>query len=196
MVELPEYYDTYLSGEPEKAFALLNPTGSTVEIGDWQVTDGEGTVVFPAYTLGDESIIWVTKTVTSFEAEFGFPADFEYGGNSDPNVPDMTGTPPTFTNSGNEITLMDAASTLVDALVYEGGDTAHSGWSGAAIFPYDQGSFGLEGQILYRKLDPTTGMPFTDTNTASDWAQDSNDDVNGKKVRYPGWDLEHYFQTY
>jgi hypothetical protein len=55
--------------------------------------------------------------------------------------------------------------------------------------------FGLEGQILYRKLDQATGLPAPDTDTAADWAQDPDDPINGKKVQYPGWDLERYFRS-
>jgi cardiolipin synthase len=53
--------------------------------------------------------------------------------------------------------------------------------------------FGFEGQILYRKLDQATGLPITDTDTATDWAQATDDPINGKKVQYPGWDLEEFF---
>ena len=34
-----------------------------------------------------------------------------------------------------------------------------------------------------------------DTDTYHDWAQATDDNINGKKVLYPGWDLERYFQT-
>jgi hypothetical protein len=64
------------------------------------------------------------------------------------------------------------------------------------ISPYNQGFFGLEGQILYRKLDPLTGRPLADTDTSADWAQATDDPITGKKIRYPGWDLEHYFFTH
>jgi cardiolipin synthase len=35
----------------------------------------------------------------------------------------------------------------------------------------------------------------SDTDTAADWAQATDDDINGKKIMYPGWDLERYFST-
>ena len=187
------YYDTYTAYEPEEAFELINLGGSAVDLSGWQATDGEGTVTFPSFSFQPGSRIWATKTATTFRTEFGFAADFEYGGDSDPTVPDMTGTPPTFANSGDEFQLLDASNAVVDAVVYEGGDTATAGWSGAAINPYSQGFFGVEGQILYRKLDETTGLPVADTDTASDWAQTTSDNVDGKKVQYPGWDLEHFF---
>ncbi|HJR80173.1 MAG TPA: lamin tail domain-containing protein [Anaerolineales bacterium] len=188
------YYDTYTTNEPEEAFSLINLSGSPVQLSNWQVTDGEGTVTFPSYSFGAGARLWAAKTATTFRTEFGFSPDFEYGGNSDPAVPDMTGaTPPTLANTGDDFRLLDASSAIVDAIVYEGGNTASGGWSGAAIYPYTQGFFGEEGQILYRKLDESTGLPVADTNTLADWAQATDDDVLGKKVQYPGWDLEHFF---
>jgi phosphatidylserine/phosphatidylglycerophosphate/cardiolipin synthase-like enzyme len=44
-------------------------------------------------------------------------------------------------------------------------------------------------------LDQATGLPVLDTDTIVDWAQDPNDPINGRKLRYPGWDLERYFFT-
>jgi cardiolipin synthase len=188
------YYDTYTTNEPEEAFALINLGGSAVQLAGWQVTDGEGTVTFPSYSFPAGARLWAAKTATTFRTEFGFPPDFEYGGDSDPTVPDMTGTtPPTLANTGDDFRLLSDSAAIVDAIVYEGGNTASGGWSGAAIYPYTQGFFGEEGQVLYRKLDESTGLPLADTDTLADWAQAKDDDVLGKKVQYPGWDLEHFF---
>ncbi len=187
------YYDTYTANEPEEAFELMNMGSSAVDLSGWHVTDGEGTVTFPSFSFQPGQRIWITKTAATFRQEFGLSPDFEYGGNSDPTVPDMTGTSPSFANTGDEMQLLDASNAVVDAIVYEGGNTATAGWSGTAISPYTQGFFGAEGQILYRKLDETTGLPASDTNAAGDWAQATDDNVNGKKVMYPGWDLEHFF---
>jgi cardiolipin synthase A/B len=187
------YYDTYTTGEPEEAFSLINLSGSVVQLSGWQVTDGEGTVTFPSYSFPAGARLWATKTATTFRTEFGFSPDFEYGGNSDPAVPDMTGTAPTLANTGDELRLMNASAAIVDAIVYEGGNTTSGGWTGPAIYPYIQGFFGEEGQILYRKLDESTGLPVADTNTLTDWAQAKDDDILGKKVQFPGWDLEHFF---
>jgi phosphatidylserine/phosphatidylglycerophosphate/cardiolipin synthase-like enzyme len=187
------YYDTYTTNEPEEAFALINLGGSSAQLSGWQVTDGEGTLTFPSYSFAAGARLWAAKTATTFRTEFGFSPDFEYGGNSDPTVPDMTGTVPALANTGDEFRLLNSSLAIVDAIVYEGGNTASSGWSGAAIYPYTQGFFGEEGQILYRKLGESTGLPLPDTNTLADWAQAKDDDVLGKKVQYPGWDLEHFF---
>ena len=188
------YYDTYLTNEPDEAFSLINLGGSAVQLLNWQITDGEGTVTFPSYSFPAGARLWAARTATSFRSEFGFAPDFEYGGNSDPAVPDMSGaTIPTLANTGDDFRLLNNSAAIVDAVVYEGGNTASGGWSGAAIYPYTQGFFGEEGQILYRKLAESTGLPLADTDTLTDWAQAADDDVLGKKVQYPGWDLEHFF---
>jgi len=190
------YYDTYPSGEPDESAALMNLTSSPIDLQDHQVCDRQYCVTFPSHIIQPGEILWITKTATVFESEFGFSADLEYGGDSDPAVPDMTGTAPTFSNTGEEAYLKDPLGVVVDALVYEGGDTTIADWSGDAVYPYNNGFFGMEGQILYRRLDETTGLPVVDTDTASDWAQHTDDNVLGKKIRYPGWDLEYFFFPY
>jgi cardiolipin synthase len=187
------YFDTYLSGEPDEAVQLWNVSASRVDLSGWQLTDNEATAIFPPGAgLDPAQYLWCTKTATDFTREFGFAPDYEYGGNSDPNVPDMTGHAPTLANSGDEVVLKDPAGQVMDALVYEAGQTGQAGWSGPALQP--QPHFGPEGQILYRKLDQATGQPVADTDTAADWAQDPADPVEGRRVRYPGWDLETFWQ--
>jgi cardiolipin synthase len=189
------YYDTYLTGEPDEAFQLMNVSASTVDLSSWTVSDGEGTVTLTG-TLVAGATIWVSKEAASFTLEFGFKPDYEYGADTDGTVPDLAlaGTL-TLSNSGDELVLRDDSSTIVDSVVYEAGSTSGTDWTGGGIDPYDQGYFGLEGQVLYRKLDQSTGLPVSDTDTASDWAQATDDDINGKKIMYPGWDLDRYAST-
>ncbi|MCB9446588.1 MAG: lamin tail domain-containing protein, partial [Ardenticatenaceae bacterium] len=52
-----------------------------------------------------------------------------------------------------------------------------------------------EGQILYRRRSQFTGLPVPDTNTAADWAQGTDDVINGRKTMYPGWNLDEFFMT-
>jgi phosphatidylserine/phosphatidylglycerophosphate/cardiolipin synthase-like enzyme len=138
----------------------------------------------------------VSQTAVSFTVEFGFAPAFEYGSDSDGTVPNLaiSGTM-SLGNSGDELLLRDNAGLLIDSVVWETGDTTGTGWNGIPITPYDQGSFGIEGQILYRKPSQLTGRPIGDTDSATDWAQATDDNINGKKVLYPGWDLDRYFQT-
>ncbi len=39
-----------------------------------------------------------------------------------------------------------------------------------------------------------TGLPVSDTNSAADWAQSLDDPINGRRVRYPAWDLDLFQQ--
>lgn len=190
------YYDTYLSGEPDEAFQLINISASPVDLTNWTATDFEGTVTLSG-TLASGERIWIAREADDFYLEFGFKPDYEYQADTDPTVPNLTLTGSlSLANGGDQLAVHDASSTLVDAVVYEGGATTGTDWSGAAIEPYDQGFFGIEGQILYRKLDQVTGQPVPDTDTAADWAQATDNDLDGKKVQYPGWDLDRYFFTH
>jgi cardiolipin synthase len=206
------YYDTYLTDEPDEAFRLMNVSEAAVDLTDWTVTDGstEGTITL-SDTLAAGVSIWIAREADDFTLEFGFPPDYEYGDDTDLAVPNLT-TSGSFAlaNTGDQVILKDAGAVVLDSVVYEGGDPTDTGWIGPGIYPYGgdtvgieryaqeaQGieAFGKEGQVLYRKLDQASGLPVPDTDTAADWAQATDDPINGKKVQYPGWDLERYFRT-
>ena len=189
------YYDTYLPNEPDESFRLTNVSASNVDLTNWTVTDGEGTITLTG-SISPGASMWIANTAVSFRLEFGFSPAYEYGTDSDPAVPDLARSGSlSLGNAGDELILRDNAGTIIDSVVWEGGNPAGTGWSGTSITPYDQGFFGIEGQILYRKLSQQTGRPVPDTDTAADWAQATDDNINGKKVQYPGWDLDRYFET-
>ncbi|CAG0975774.1 hypothetical protein ANRL4_01555 [Anaerolineae bacterium] len=189
------YYDTYLPGEPDESFRLTNVSATAVDLSSWTATDGEGVITLTG-SLDVGNSIWIANKAVSYTLEFGYPPDYEYGGNTDPAVPDLARQGNfILANGGDELMLKNSAAMIVDSVVWGTGSITGTGWSGATINPYTQGSFGAEGQILYRKLDQHSGQPVADTNTYHDWAQATDDNINGKKVLYPGWDLERYFQT-
>ncbi len=190
------YYDTYLPFEPDESIRLTNVAGSTVPLSNWTLTASSGGVITLTGGLDPGASLWLSRSAISFTVEFGFPPDYEYGGDSDPNVPDLSRSGNVaLGNSGGSLVLRDDLGALVDSIVWEGGSATGTGWAGPGINPYSQGFFGIEGQILYRKIGQAAGRPVADTDTAADWAQAADDDINGKKVQYPGWDLERYFQT-
>ena len=192
------YYDSYETGEPDEAVLIQNISPNPVDVSGWKLSDGSvaSPTTLPAGTiLASGQTIWLADEGLAFQRQFGFPPDFERTDTS-PTVLNMTGTWPGFANTGDEVILLDAVSTPVDVLVYEGGNISQTGWSGAAAFPYSGGvQAGEEGQILYRRRDQTTGQPVPDTDTVADWAQSTDDTINGRKVLYPGWDLDAYFFT-
>jgi len=192
------YYDAYEYLQVDEAFRLVNVSSTTAYLGDWGVGDQEATALFPpGTTLAPGQALWCAQQATAFARQFGFRPDFEYGSDSDPSVPDMDGGTPRFNDDGDECLLVDAGGEIVDALVYEDGEAQVVGWQGAAVEPWspNAASFPASGQILYRKRDQATGLPVPDTDTAADWAQDPGDHYHGRRVLYPGWDLDWFFFT-
>lgn len=191
-------YDGYELNDADEAVRLRNVSNGTVGMGQWQLSDGTSTVTLPAgATLGAGEAIWLARNSTSFSRQFGFLPDYEVT-DSNAGVPDLPGTWPGFANAGDEVILRDENGTILDCLVYKSGagSVCAGQWSGAALEPYRvTGVFGEEGQILYRRRDQATGLPVADTNAAGDWAQMTGDAINGRKVKYPGWDLESFFFT-
>jgi len=190
------YFDPFVTGENSEALQLQNIGAAPQSLANWQLSDGEGTVTFPNDAmLNAGQKIWAAKSASAFFGEFGFLPAYEYGADSDATVPNLTGSAMSFPNAGDQVFLINDAAEIVDAMAY--GDAALSApdWNGAAVQIYAFASASNQGQILYRKMQPTDGMPFPDTNTRADWAQDPTDNVFGKKALYPGWDLDEFFQT-
>lgn len=182
------YYDGYAASDTDEAVRLINVSATAVDLSNWRLNDGEDTsyaTLPPGTSIAAGATLWLATDAASFTRQFGFAPDV---------IPN--GTWPGYSNTGDEVILSDGSGTVMDTLVYEGGVTTTTGWSGTAVNPYTVTSvFGAEGQILYRMRHQTTGLPVPDTDTAADWAQSTGDVVNGRKVLYPGWDLETFFQT-
>jgi len=190
-------YDGYENGDADEAVRLRNVSELPLDIGGWQLNDGEAStaVISGSVILNPQEAIWLAKYGDAFARQFGFLPDFERY-DTLPTVEDLAGSWPSLSNSGDQVILLDEGGMAIDCLAYESDSGADCGpqWSGTAVSPYGAG-FGAEGQILYRRLDQATGLPVPDSNTAHDWAQGTHDVINGRKVQYPGWDLEQFFQT-
>jgi uncharacterized repeat protein (TIGR01451 family) len=182
-------------GGGDEAVQIANLGNAPAAIGNWSLGAGESAVyVPPDLTLAPGEFIWLARNAADFSLQFGHPPDLEKEG-SDPAVPDLSGGWPALAFDGDEVLLTDDQGRLHDVLVYKDGNPEHKGWEGPSLLPYHPGALSQEGQILYRKLDQLSGRPVPDSDTAADWAQETADPVDGRKVRYPGWDLEAYFQT-
>lgn len=184
------------AGDTDEAVALRNVGPETADLSNWQLSDGATTAVLPpGASLLPGQVAWLANEAVAFYHYFGFLPDWETA-DTHPAVPQLSGSWPGFSNSGDEVLLSNASAILADVLVYQAGDTGQIGWSGAAVQPYVvSGVFAEEGQILYRRREQTTGLPVPDTDSATDWAQMTGDVVNGRKVLYPGWDLDTFFFT-
>ena len=65
-------------------------------------------------------------------------------------------------------------------------------WQGPPLQPYTVSSlFSAQGQLLYRRLDPVSAQPLSDTNRAADWAQ-HDEPWLGRRLAYPGWDRDAF----
>ncbi|NJN55472.1 MAG: hypothetical protein HC804_12380 [Anaerolineae bacterium] len=192
-------YDGYESGDADEAVRIRNVSDGPVDISGWQVNDGESsTAVIPlTTTLASGQAIWLAKEGAAFQRQFGFAPDFERT-DTLPSVPDLDGSWPSLANTGDQVLLRDAANALIDCLGYESNpdEDCGSGWVGTAVSPYTPNtSFASDGQILYRARDPQTGQPLPDSDRATDWAQGNADVSDGRKVQFPGWDLDQFFWT-
>ena len=190
-------YDGYVLNDYDEAVQLVNVGDAPADLAGWKVCDaasgGTCAVLPQAASLPPGQRIWLAWYGTAFFSSFGFWPDYEKVDTS-PDVPNLGGGWPGFSNTGDEAVLRSPADEVVDTVVFEGGSTSTPGWSGPALYPYaGSGNFGSEGQILQRILDEATGLPITDTNTVADWFQYPGDNDYGRRVLYPGWDLEAFF---
>jgi uncharacterized repeat protein (TIGR01451 family) len=179
-------YDGVQYNDADEAVMILNGDDEALALAGWQLckwgASGWNCAPLPAAVLGRGGRLWLARHRESFAASFGFAPDYVLSGW------------PGFTNEGDEVVLRDPAGNLRDTLVYGLGSTSVGGWQGAAVQPYLGTSFAREGQVLYRWADERTGLPPDDADTAADWAQFAGEPWCGQRVRYPGWDLERFYQ--
>ncbi|MFN2286157.1 MAG: lamin tail domain-containing protein, partial [Anaerolineae bacterium] len=180
-----------ISGE---ALAIFNQGTFTVDLSGWCIddrVDSTSRVCFPAGAqIEPKQTLWLTENADGFYLVWGFDADWTNTAVAR-QVPLLTGSWPGFTDDGEAVYLLDANGGIVDVLAY-GQGVPENGWQGPTV-PHPYAGYENKGQVLYRKLDASTGLPVPDTDRASDWAQDPDDPFNGRKLRYPGWDLETLF---
>ncbi|MFW6135661.1 MAG: lamin tail domain-containing protein [Chloroflexota bacterium] len=179
-------YDGLQPSDYDEAVLLLNGEAVGVDLSGWALCKWTGSAWrcadLPSVTIAPGQRLWLARKGISFARSFGFPPDH------------VLSSWPWFTNAGDEVALLDADGAVRDVLVYEDGLTDLEGWHGAAVEPYGGTNFAAEGQILTRRLDERSGLPVGDTDTAADWAQYLDDPQGGRRVRYPGWDLERFFK--
>ncbi|MHC1600531.1 MAG: phospholipase D-like domain-containing protein [Candidatus Methanospirareceae archaeon] len=158
------YYDTYLKGDTDGEFIRIhNPTESSINIGEWQITDLEGVITFPSWAnidAGDS--LYLAYNATAFHEEMLQNADFEYGVDSD-STPNMTKSGSLkLANTGDEVILKDEKGEIIDVVIYGNSMYAGVGWSGTPVKDVDKGV------ILERDRNETTEH-YEDTNTSADW---------------------------
>ncbi|MGD2176584.1 MAG: lamin tail domain-containing protein [Anaerolineae bacterium] len=179
-------YDGQQYVDYDEAVLLVNGGDGSVDLGGWALCKW-GSVDWrcadlPEVEIASRQRLWLARSGIYFAKSFGFDPDYVLSGW------------PRFANQGDEVVLQNADGTVWDALVYENGLTDVEGWDGPAVQPYKGSSLAEPGQVLYRFLEEETSLPARDTDTAADWAQHAGDAWYGRRVRYPGWDLEWFYQ--
>jgi phosphatidylserine/phosphatidylglycerophosphate/cardiolipin synthase-like enzyme len=187
-------YDGVVSGDKDEAFQIYNPNAFPVDMSGWQLRSGARSAAFPALSIPPMERIWCGREALAFRRTFGALPACEWGADTLPEIPNLTGGALQLANTGGRISLIAPDSQERDVVVYKAGNVAEGGWRGPAIEPYKPTSaFSERGQVLYRKLDELSAMPVDDTDRAADWASDSTDPLLGRRVRYGGWRLEDFF---
>jgi phosphatidylserine/phosphatidylglycerophosphate/cardiolipin synthase-like enzyme len=188
------HFNAYNNGD--EGFRLTNVSTQTITLTNWIATDGEATLNLTG-TLAPGQAIWLAKRAITFTQQFGFKPDYEYDADTDPAVPNLTGGVPLLSDD-DELLIRESANNWIDAVVWGDGHITSTawitGWIGLNVQRYSNAGIPASGQIIYRKLDEATGL-VSDTDTALDWANDRTDPVAGRKVLFPGWDLERFWQT-
>ncbi|HLF26010.1 MAG TPA: lamin tail domain-containing protein [Anaerolineae bacterium] len=189
------HFDAYANGD--EGFRLTNAGTQTVALTDWSATDGEGTLNLTG-SLAVSQSIWIAKRAVTFTQQFGFKPAYEYDADTDPLVPNLTGSVPLL-DSDDELGIRDNTGNWIDAVVWGSGQITDTGWLagwiGSGVQRYSNNSIAAMGQVLYRRLDESTGALAADTDAALDWANHSADPWLGRRPMYPGWDFETFWPT-
>lgn len=175
-------FDGYASLDADEAVQLINLGAAAAQLSGWELckfTTSYACRTLPLIEIPPRGRVWLTRDLAAFQQSFGFPADYLLS-------PWLSSG---LANTGDEVILRNATQTPVDTLVFGGGEVNVQGWSGLALTVYQNYVGRAEGQILHRIPDEVTGLPFTDTNTMTDWMQFAGDAAYGCRVAYPGWDF-------
>ena len=194
------YPDGYAPGDADEAVQLWNTGIRAVDLAGWSVSDGEGTATFPpGATLAAGRRVWLTQDAAAFARSFGHGPDWVWAGGvpvgaTVQRMGSIHGGP-ALANAGDEVVLRVADGGGTDTVIYGKGATAAAGWHGPSVQPFAPPGVSAAHQVLYRKLESASGRPFVDTDRAVNWASDPADAEHGRRVRFPGWDLEAHVRT-
>lgn len=187
------FADGYVPGDADEAVQVWNVADRPVDLMGWSLGDATGEASFPEpAVIGPGQWWWLARDGTAFERSFGHPPAWAWVGTPPVPGPRRLATlrgGPTLANTGDTLTLRDADGRAVDTVVY-GRPADAAGWIGPPVVPYHPPAIAAAHQVVYRKLAGAPPRPVADTDRAVDWASDPSDPGHGRRVRFPGWDLE------
>ena len=136
------YPNTATKNELDEYVAITNFGTCSINIEGWTLTDNEGTIIFPSFSIAPDQTVYVTRTASVFVAQMssitgkGIIPDFEYGFDSDtePKVRQMQAEGCfALRNSGDEVILQDKSGGTVDVVIYGYSEHKCENWQGEPL---------------------------------------------------------------
>ena len=136
------YSNTATKNELDEYVAITNSGTRSINIEGWNLTDNEGTIIFPSFSIAPDQTVYVTRTASVFVAQMSsitgkdIIPDFEYGFDSDtePKVRQMHAEGSfALRNSGDEVILQDKSGGTVDVVIYGNSVYEDDGWQGEPL---------------------------------------------------------------
>ena len=147
------YPNPYTKGEGDEFISIINPIDRTVNLNGYSITDLEGEIFFPPFSIPPGKTCYWAYSSEEFKKSFGFYPDFSYIVDTNSKTKMIDGRIK-LANTGDEVVLKKGGK-IVDALVY-GDSDYREGWASKPV------KKPREGQILKRNS-------FKDHDNREDW---------------------------
>ena len=166
-------YDSRVSGEAEGEWLeLYNPTGSSMNIGGWTISDNNHQYTIPNGTaIGTHGYIVISKGSSEFYSKYGFN-------------PTLGNFFLDLSNSGDYLILKNSSGTVIDQVAWKSGGSSIPGW-GSSSYPYADESR----SIMRSNLNQ-------DTNTYSDWLNNQIPNPQTGGTTFPEIQLDKTSMTF
>lgn len=169
----------YYAVRDEEFVTIGNPTAIPWDLGNWTLTDREGTVTIPTETTlgaGDELVL--TYNATSYREEMLEDPTFTYKHGEAARAA-TTGSF-LLRNGGDEVLLGDDAGNLVDAFVYGSSTYDGNGWGSVPAVALNRGKVAVR---------VSASGVVRDTDTAADWDQLRSFGLGQSSFPAPRWTI-------
>ena len=134
------YPNTATKNELDEYVAITNSGTRSIDLEGWNLTDNEGTIIFPSFSIAPDQTVYVTRTASVFVAQMssitgkGIIPDFEYDLDTDPKVRQMQAEGSfALRNSGDEVILQDKSGGTMDVVIYGDSKYKCEGWQGEPL---------------------------------------------------------------